>query len=88
MRESSTTGPQALALFNSTDVTAAARALAERLTKTHSAADEQIKAAFRHAFAREPSADEVEWSRELLRDASLAELCRALLNANEFVYID
>jgi len=88
MRERSTTGPQALALFNSADVTAAARALAERLTKTHQAADEQSAAAFRHAFSRGPSADEMAWSRELLRDAPLEELCRALLNANEFVYID
>jgi hypothetical protein len=88
MRESSTTGPQALALFNSHDVTEAARALAGRLTKVYAAADEQIKAAFRHAFSRGPSADELEWSRELLREAPLEELCRALLNANEFVYID
>jgi hypothetical protein len=88
VRESSTTGPQALALLNSDDVTAAARALAGRLTKSHQAADEQIGAAFRHAFSRGPSADELEWSRELLKGAPLEELCRALLNANEFVYID
>jgi hypothetical protein len=87
-RQRSTTGPQALALFNSADATAAARALAERLTKQSSAADERIVGAFRHALARRPSAEELEWSREFLRQAPLAELCRALLNANEFVYVD
>jgi hypothetical protein len=87
-RQRSTTGPQALALFNSADVLAAARGMAGRLTKQAATADERIAAAFPQAWGRRPSADELEWSREFLREAPLEELCRALLNANEFVYID
>ncbi len=87
-RQQSTTGPQALALFNSADVTAAAKAMAKRLEKTGGTSDEQIVAAFRLAFARRPSADELDGAREFLRESPLDELCRALLNANEFVYVD
>jgi Protein of unknown function (DUF1553)/Protein of unknown function (DUF1549) len=85
-RQQSTTGPQALALLNSAEVTAAAQALAKRLEKEAPTADERVILAFRIAFGRRPSADES--AREFLRESPLSELCRALLNANEFVYVD
>ena len=87
-RQQSTTGPQALALLNSADVSAAARAMAQRLEKAGGTSDEQIVAAFRLAFARRPNADEMNGAREFLRESPLDELCRALLNANEFIYVD
>jgi hypothetical protein len=87
-RQHSTTGPQALALLNSADVAAAAKSMAERLDKDGGTSDEQIVAAFRLAFARRPSAGEMQGAREFLRESPLDELCRALLNANEFIYVD
>ena len=87
-RQQSTTGPQALALLNSADVTAAAQALARRLETQATTADERVTLAFRVAFGRRPSAEELASAREFLRESPLSELCRALLNTNEFVYID
>jgi Protein of unknown function (DUF1553)/Protein of unknown function (DUF1549) len=87
-RQQSTTGPQALALLNSAEVTAAAQALAKRLEKEAPTTDERVTLAFRIAFGRRPSADESASAREFLRESPLSELCRALLNANEFVYVD
>jgi hypothetical protein len=37
---------------------------------------------------RRPTAAETTAAREFLRDSPLSELCRALFNVNEFVYLD
>ena len=87
-RQQSTTGPQALALLNSTDVAVAAKALAQRLAMETNDADEQVTSAFRWALGRRPSAEEQRMAREFLRESPLHELCRGLLNTNEFVYVD
>jgi hypothetical protein len=87
-RQQSTTGPQALALLNSGDVTAAAKAMAIRIGDEAKSGDERVNRAFRLAFARPASAEELRAAREFLRESPLSELCRALLNANEFVYVD
>jgi hypothetical protein len=87
-RERSTTAPQALALLNSSDVVAAARALAARLGREAKSDEERITLAYRRTLGRGPSAAERKLSRAFLQEASLSELCRALFNVNEFVYVD
>ena len=87
-RERSTTAPQALALLNATDVAAAAKALAARLEKEAGTADERIALAYRLALGRLPNHTEWRLSREFVSEATLSELCRALFNVNEFVYLD
>jgi hypothetical protein len=87
-RERSTTAPQALALLNAADVQAAAEALAECVRLETKTNDERIERAYRLALGRRPSAPELELSRAFLKESSLAELCRALFNVNEFVYLD
>jgi hypothetical protein len=87
-RERSTTAPQALALLNDADVMTAARALAARVSKEASTEDERIALAYRLALARRPSGTEIQLAQDFLRDAPLSELCRALFNLNEFVYVD
>jgi hypothetical protein len=87
-RERSTTAPQALALLNATDVAAAAKALAARLEKEAATADERIALAYRLTLGRLPSDTERRLSREFLSETPLSELCRALFNVNEFVYLD
>jgi len=87
-RQQSTTGPQALAMLNSADVDVAAKALAARIAKAASSADEQVASLFRWTLSRPPSADESQAARQFLRESPLAELCRALMNTNEFVYVD
>jgi hypothetical protein len=87
-RERSTTAPQALVLLNSSDVVEASRALAMRLTREAPSPDERVTLAYRLVLGRRPSPTERDLSRDFLREAPLSELCRALFNLNEFVYVD
>jgi hypothetical protein len=87
-RERSTTAPQALALLNAADATAAAKALADRLTKEATSEADRIERAYRLALGRSPTTEERERAAAFLRTSPLSELCRALFNLNEFVYLD
>src|SRR5205814_1965845 len=87
-RERSTTAPQALVLLNSGDVVAAAKALAARLERETPSAEERIAQAYRLTLGRMPSPAERALAREFLQQSPLCELCRALFNLNEFVYLD
>jgi hypothetical protein len=87
-REQSTTAPQALALLNASDVADAARALASRLEKEADGTEEQISLAYRLTLGRAPTETERRLSRDFLAESPLSELCRALFNVNEFVYLD
>jgi hypothetical protein len=87
-RERSITAPQALALLNDADVMAAARALAARVGAGATTTDDRIALAYRLALGRPPNELEMRLARDFLADAPLSELCRALFNLNEFVYVD
>jgi hypothetical protein len=87
-RERSTTAPQALALLNAPDVTAAAKALAQRLEREAETTDERIARAYYLLMGRAPTAVESRLARGFLAEAPLSELCRALFNVNEFIYLD
>jgi hypothetical protein len=86
-RERSTTAPQALALLNSEETMTAAKALAERVEK-EATGDGRIDRAYRLTLGRGPTAKELDRAKAFLADAPLSELCRALFNLNEFVYLD
>ena len=89
-RSVTTIAPQALTLLNSQIAHGAAAALARRLTgEAGPDRGAQIRLLFRLAYARAPDPDESALARRFLeRDPSLERLCLAILNANEFVYID
>jgi hypothetical protein len=87
-RERSTTAPQALALLNDDDVMTAARVLAERVSAGVASDEERVARAYRLVLGRGPSAAEARLARDFLARAPLTELCRALFNLNEFVYVD
>jgi len=87
-RERSTTAPQALALLNASDVAEAAKALATRLQKEADTNDERVTLAYRLTLGRTPTDVERRLSRDFLVESPLSELCRALFNVSEFVYID
>jgi hypothetical protein len=88
-RSESTVAPQALALLNSAESVDAARAFARRIEATAGPErDAQVDAAFRIAFQRSPRAEERIAALKFLESRTLAELTRALLNANEFFYVD
>jgi hypothetical protein len=87
-RERSTTAPQALSLLNAPEVLSASSALAERLTREAASAEDQIELAYRLTLGRKPSSAQAERAKAFLKDSPLSELCRALFNLNEFVYLD
>ena len=88
-RPVSTIAPQALTLLNSDLTTGAARAFAKRVeTDAGSEPKQQVRRAFELALQRQPEESEAAACEKLLAQRSLAELCRALINLNEFAYVD
>ncbi|MDA1229508.1 MAG: DUF1553 domain-containing protein, partial [Planctomycetota bacterium] len=87
-RSRSTTPLQALNLFNSPFMLQQAQFLADRLT--HDCGDDhskQIARAFWLCFGREPDSEEVTDSQIFITDQGMTAFCRAMLNSNEFVFI-
>ena len=88
-RTDSTVAPQALSLLNSPLAVEVSRAFAARIQReAGERPTDQIRRAFQLAFQRDPSEAEVERCLGLLKTRSLPELTRAVLNLNEFVYLD
>lgn len=86
-RSRSTTPLQALNLLNSSFVQEQARFFAVRLEEDCSQdVDAQITRAFLLAVQREPSGEERAAAGELISRQGLPVFCRALFNANEFVF--
>ena len=89
-RSRSTTPLQALNLLNSTFMLEQANYLAERLRVEAggaATAEAQVRYAFQLAFARPPESDELSAATELARTQGMPAFCRAILNANEFLFI-
>jgi hypothetical protein len=86
-RESTTTALQALALLNGPFMTQQAGFFAARVqAETGRDPATQVDTAFRLAFGRKPMGAERQAALRLVKAQGLAALCRALLNANEFLY--
>lgn len=87
-RSSSTTAIQALNLLNSQFVVDMADKFAKRLSQENGGqTGDAVTRAFLLAFGREPDADEASAAKELVDEHGLAALCRAIFNANEFLFI-
>jgi Protein of unknown function (DUF1553)/Protein of unknown function (DUF1549) len=87
-RLSSVVAPQALALLNSPEALRAARGFSERIMQPELAEEERIKHGFRLALQRSPTPEELILCQQLLEKTNCLELCRVLLNLNEFAYVD
>lgn len=91
-REVTTSPLQSLYLLNSPFAVEQSQALAARLSGTDNQQMEVIRSAFRSILLREPTADELTAAQELWRaadgPAAPASLCQALLNLNEFIYVE
>jgi len=74
--------------LNADEATDAAKALAERLQREAHSEVERVERAYRLVLGRSPSTVERERAVAFLRESPLSELCRALFNLNEFVYLD
>ncbi|MDX1950785.1 MAG: DUF1553 domain-containing protein [Verrucomicrobiota bacterium] len=88
-RNESVVAPQALSLLNSPFAVETATAFAARVEReAGSLPKNQVQRVFEIAFQRSPKIQELETCTQFLQQRSLAELCRSVLNLNEFVYID
>ncbi len=87
-RNVSTTALQALNLLNGPFVVQQADKLAERLQREAGEdMDRQIERGFQLAFGRAAVEQELASARALVREHGLPAFCRALFNANEFLYV-
>jgi mono/diheme cytochrome c family protein len=88
-RGSSITPLQALNLLNSPFMLAQAGYFSKRIqSDAGSAPQKQAERAFELAFNRQPTDEERDEATQLVTDHGLVVLCRAILNANEFVVIE
>lgn len=90
-RHVSTIAPQALTLLNSDFSAEAARALARLIERdAGSSPDRQVTALYERTLQRAPTAEEQDAAREFLEQspAGLPDLCLAVLNLNEMIYLD
>ncbi len=88
-RTVSTVAPQALTLLNNDFAIEMSQAFAQRLQReAGDTPDAQINRAFALALQRQPDAEERTSCLNFLKGHSLPELCRSLMNLNEFAYID
>ena len=87
-RNQTITPQQALALLNNKLTLAMAKHFAARVEKL--AADDagRVKEAFKLAIGREPTAKEAELLAKHAKDHGLPSACRAILNLNEFAFVD
>jgi hypothetical protein len=88
-RSTSTVAPQALSLLNNPLAIEAAQALAARVqAESGDDVSQQIDGAFAIALQRTPTDDERRSCAAFLQAQPLAALCRALVNLNEFAWVD
>lgn len=88
-RNVSTTALQALNLLNGSFMVQQAEVFAGRLSREMGEnVDSQVQRAFWLALGRAADDGELHYARELVAGEGLVVFCRALLNANEFLYIN
>lgn len=86
-RSRSTTPLQALNLLNSHFVTQQAELFAHRLENEADTIPQQITRAWQLCFQRLPTVEEKTVSEKFIKQESLQQFTRALINTNEFVFI-
>ena len=82
-RANTTTPLQALTLLNHSFTLDMAQALAARIQS-----GDAVTQAYRFTFQRDPTAKEHEAARKLIATHGAESFCRALLNANELLYLE
>ena len=87
-RAVTTTALQALALSNNEFMLQQARHLATRISNETNSREAGIRRAFALVFQRAATAAELQAATPLVTEQGLFALCRMLINANEFVYLD
>lgn len=89
VRSITTTALQSLALLNNDFMLRQANYFADRVrSDAPKLPAEQARRAFALAFGRQPNDSETNAAVALIQSDGLPQLCRMLLNANEFAYVD
>ena len=86
-RSRSTTPLQALNLLNSSFVMQQADVFAKSLKAEHESIKSQVEAAYQRCFGRSASASDIESASEFIKAEGLTQFARAMLNANEFLFL-
>jgi hypothetical protein len=87
-RNTTITALQALTMLNNKLVLRLSHEYADRLKAHSPELVEQIAVAFKLAYAREPSEQEIALLSEYVPKHGLVNLCRVIFNSNEFVFVD
>ena len=88
-RHTTTTPLQSLTLYNNEFILKQAGYFADRLKQESGPHQEaQVHRAFKLAFGRSATDEETRLAMDLVNRQGVFSLCRALLNSNEFVYVD
>ena len=87
-RVNTTTALQALTLSNNDFMLQQSRHLVTRIENETDSREAAIRRAFALTFQRDATAAEVQAATPLVTEQGLFALCRMLINANEFVYLD
>ncbi|MBM3838028.1 MAG: DUF1553 domain-containing protein [Verrucomicrobia bacterium] len=87
-RNASVTPLQALSMLNNPFVVRQSEHFAERLGKSGDSLRERIELAYELAFGRESSAAEATALTNYARKHGLANVCRLILNSNEFMFVN
>ena len=88
VRNESTTPLQALELLNNPFVLRQCEHFAARLEAIAPDVPGRIKAAFELAYGRPPTAGEIAMLSEYARRHGLTNLCRLIVNSNEFLFVN
>ena len=87
-RSETVTALQALALLNNRLILTMAKYMAQRIESERTGLSQQVDYAFRLALSRPPKAEELAELTPYAETYGLVNLCRVLLNLNEFVFVD
>ncbi|MCA9263294.1 MAG: DUF1553 domain-containing protein, partial [Planctomycetales bacterium] len=87
-RGTTLTAVQALTLMNNNFMVYMSDKFASDLAQQHAELLEQVEAGFWRTTGRAPSADEAQALQQFAKQYGMANVCRVLLNLNEFVFVD
>ena len=87
-RNVTTTATQSLLMLNGEWMLARAVAFACRLECAETSDAARVKLAYQLSFSRAPTDRELAEAMNFIHESKLENFCHALLNANEFVYVD
>jgi hypothetical protein len=88
VRNASVTVQQALAMWNNNFVAHYAGRFAERLESLATTTEEKVTLAYELALDRPPLQTEMRELTDYARKHGLANLCRVILNSNEFMFVN